>query len=324
MSDIKNSVWLPSPASNFHAEVDPLFYFILWASTVIFAIVVFAIILFCVKYRNESVRDKLEPQVSHDSKLEFFWTLIPTILIVIVFFWGARSFLKMRIWPVDATEINVKAKNYQFSFNYRFENKMFGVKDTLVVPIGEPIKLVMSAEKTSFLHGLFIPDFRVKSDVSPHRYSQMWFVENNQGVYDYYCTEYCGAGHSGMNGKVIVMSKNDYDDWFKGRIELYNQSLTYTGAQLGEYLYKELACNTCHSSIENEVIQGPSFAKLWGTRVEHVNAGPEIVDENYIEESIRYPALKIVKGYNNLMPKDYVDLSKTDIDALIEFIKTLK
>ena len=324
MNRIEHSTWLPSPASNFHAEVDPLFYFILWASTAIFAIVVFAIILFCIKYRNENVRDSIEPQISHNSKLEFFWTLIPTILIVIVFFWGARSFLKMRIWPVDSMEINVRAKNYQFSFNYPFENKMFSVKDTLVVPIGEPVKLIMSAEKTSFIHSLFIPDFRVKQDITPNRYSQMWFIAESEGIYDYYCTEYCGAGHSNMNGKVIVMNRYEYDLWFEKRIKLYNESLTFTGAQLGEYLYKEYACNTCHSTVKDEIIQGPSFKELWGSRVEHVNAEPAVIDEQYISESIRYPALKIVKGYNNLMPKDYVDLPSKEVDALIEFIKSLK
>ena len=324
MNEINHNIWLPKAASNMASEVDPLFYFILWASTAMFAIVVFAIIFFCIKYRSNNVRDKIEPQVSHNTKLELFWTIIPTILIIIVFFWGARSFLRMNIWPVDSKEINVRAKNWQFSFNYPFEDKTFSVKDTLVVPIDEPIKLIMTAERSSFIHSLFIPDFRIKQDIMANRYSQMWFVANTEGVYDYYCAEYCGVGHSAMNGKVIVMSKEDYHEWYIKRIEKQRESLTFTGAELGQYLYKEYACNTCHSIEKDKIIQGPSFNNLWGSKVQHTDRSSAIVNENYVTESIRMPSSKIVKGFSNLMPKDYVDLSSEDIDALIEFIKSLK
>ncbi len=324
MNELAANIWLPKSASNMAHEVDPLFYFILWASTAIFAIVVFAIIYFCIKYRSNSVRSNLKPQISHNAKLEIFWTVIPTILIVIVFFWGARSFLRMNIWPVDSTEIHVRAKNWQFAFNYPFEDKSFSIKDTLFVPIDEPIKLVMSADQYSFIHSLFIPDFRIKQDIMANRYSQMWFIANTEGVYDYYCAEYCGAGHSTMSGKVIVMNKEDYKDWHAKRIKKQKESLTLTGVALGEYLYKEYACNTCHSTEKDKVIQAPSFHSLWGTKVEHTDGTVATVDENYITESIRMPATKIVKGFTNLMPKDYVDLPSDHVDALIEFIKSKK
>ena len=92
MGELEQNIWLPPAASTAANEVDPLYYFILWASTAFFAIVLVAIIYFVKKYRKDGVREKLEPQVSHDSKLEFFWTAIPTILIIIVFFWGTRVF----------------------------------------------------------------------------------------------------------------------------------------------------------------------------------------------------------------------------------------
>ena len=324
MNEINSNIWLPREVSNMASEVDPLFYFILYTATVIFFGVVFAVIFFSIKYRNNNVRSVLEPQVSHNTKLEIFWTIIPTILIVIVFFWSARSFLRMNIFPIDSTEINVRAKNWQFSFNYPFEDKSFSIQDTLVIPIDEPIKLIMTAEQYSFVHSLFIPDFRVKQDIMANRYSQMWFIANTEGVYDYYCAEYCGEGHSNMNGKVIVMNEEDYRKWYKKRIEKQKQSLTLTGAELGEHLYREYACNTCHSTEKDKIMPGPSFKNLWESTIEHTDGSIEIADGTYISKSIRMPSSKIVKGFGDLMPKNYVDLPSDHIDALIEFIKSLK
>ena len=226
MNELEQNIWLPPAASTLAKEVDPLYYFILWASTAFFAIVLIAIIYFVKKYRNENVREKLEKQVSHNSKLEFFWTAIPTILIIIVFFWGARSFLRMQIWPVDAIPIKVYANAWHFDFKYPYGNTEFK-SDSLVVPAGNPVKLMMTAEESQPIHSLFIPDFRVKQDIMANRYSQLWFESEHVGTYDFYCTEYCGEKHSNMNGHVVVMppeaekytdknenNKYDYDEVF--------------------------------------------------------------------------------------------------------------
>ena len=374
---------MPGQHSDIAPAVDALYWFIFWCSVAIFSIVVIAIIYFVFKYRSESVRDKLEEQVSHNSKIEFFWTLIPTILIIIVFFWGAQDWDRIQSPRANFQEILVTASNWQFEFSYKYpnSNQMFSIQDSLVVPQGKNIQLTMSADKSSFIHSLYIPDFRLKSDVMPNRYSYLYFKSNDVGTYGYYCAEYCGVGHSGMNGHVVVLPpkkepftdavtangkydewddfvdsnengkydegesftdlKNDqydegedfvdsnnngvwdtgYDYWLDRQVAKNNANEKLIGAPRGEWLYEKEGCSGCHSNGKNNVAIGPSFKGLYGSLQPN---GEDIVNENYIEESIRYPSNEIRAGYKDEMPKDYVNLSRKDITGLIQYIKTLK
>ena len=242
---------MPGQHSDIAPAVDALYWFIFWCSLAIFGIVVFTIIYFVLKYRSESVRDKLEEQVSHNSKIEFFWTLIPTILIIIVFFWGAGDWKEITSKRANADTIQVTASNWQFVFSYTSDAKTFSVSDSLVIPKGKNIELAMTADKSSFIHSLYIPDFRLKQDVMPNRYSSLWFRSDNIGTYDYYCAEYCGIGHSGMNGHVIVMpakkepftdkviANKEYDQWDTFEDENNNgdwdDSERFTDSENGKY-----------------------------------------------------------------------------------------
>ena len=375
---------LPGQFSDIAADVDNLYNFILWSSFAFFGIVVFTILYFIYKYRSENVRTKIEKQVSHNVPLEFFWTLIPTILIIIVFFWGAESFIRMQAPRDNYEEILVTASNWQFAFSYNHPDGMFTVQDSLVIPEGKNIRLLMTANKSSFIHALYIPDFRVKRDLSPNRYSQMWFKSEHLGTYGFYCTRYCGVGHSVMGGEVVVMpaisdtfidsylnnyydlgeeftdSNNNgvwdegedftdelngkydtgeelvldhngngkfdpgYDYWLERKRIKSNENELLTGSKRGEWLYDKLACVTCHSNGDNNINIGPSFVGLYNTVQYHTDGTNAVADETYLEESIRYPGRKIIKGYSNQMPKDYRDLSKKDLIGLIEYIKSLK
>ena len=139
---------LPGQHSDVAAKIDDLYMFIFWCSLVIFSIVVFGIIYFVVKYRSESVRDTLEEQVAHNSKIEFFWTLIPTILIIIVFFWGAQDWDRIQSPRANFQEILVTASNWQFEFSYKYpnSNQMFSIQDSLVVPQGKNIQLILGRD----------------------------------------------------------------------------------------------------------------------------------------------------------------------------------
>jgi cytochrome c oxidase subunit 2 len=232
----------------------------------------------------------------------------------------------MQIYPNDAKEIMVEASQYQFKFQYRYKDRMFGVVDSLVVPQGKPIRLIMSGTKNAFIHSFYVPNFRIKQDVMPNRYSQVWFQSDDIGTYDYYCTEYCGSGHSSMNGYVVVMSQDDYDDWYDKQVEKAEASMNLTGAAKGEYLYKDLGCAGCHSIKKDVINIGPSFKGKWGwgETITHTDGSVSVVDENYITRSIRYPGEVIVSGFTNQMNPDYVSLPQEDINAIIEFIKSLK
>tara|TARA_Y100000996_G_scaffold279358_1_gene220297 strand:+ start:4698 stop:5654 length:957 start_codon:yes stop_codon:yes gene_type:complete len=306
------SLWMPDQVSTIAPEVDSLFYFILYWVYFFLAIVVVGAIYFGWKYKSNE-RGTTQP-LDHNNLLEITWTLFPLLLTMVVFFWGAKSYLKMNIVPYDAMEVNVKAQKWFFSFNYK---EGFNSSE-LVVPVNRPVKLIM--ESQDVLHGFYVPDFRVKMDIIPNRYMVTWFEATKVGEYDILCTEYCGTAHSQMLAKVKVLNQEDYDEWLE-KANVVDESIPLV--ELGEIIYNKNACNTCHS-IDGSNMIGPSFKGIWNTTMEHTDGSKVLVDENYIYESIIEPQKKIIKGYEGVMPSYKGILRDREILGVVEYIKSLK
>ncbi|MBD3223161.1 MAG: cytochrome c oxidase subunit II [Caldithrix sp.] len=312
--DKGESFFLPAPSSTVAGEVDALFNFILIASTVLFFIVVFGSIFFAIRYRRRNGKRQYTSEKAHNTKLEIIWTIIPTILVVIVFFWGFSTYLKMHVVPKDALQIKATGQKWFWQFEYKD-----GASSTneLVVPVGKPVEITLSS--TDVIHSFYVPNFRIKMDALPNRYTKTWFEATQEGTFDLFCAEYCGTGHSKMIGTVKVVSEREYDEW------LENNAISGEGlslVELGEKLYTSKACNTCHS-IDGTPNTGPTFQGIFG-RQEKLQDGTDITaDENYIRESILNPQAKIVSGYQPVMPTYQNILKDREVDALVEYLKTL-
>lgn len=307
------SFWLPEPASTLASEVDWLFYFIVYASTILFALVIGLMFFFGVKYRRRG-RDTLTTSKDHNTALEIIWTVIPTIVIMFLFYEGLKGYMILHTIPHDAKQIKVTAQKWSWTFDY--PEGAISVNN-LVVPVHQPIKLLMSS--TDVIHSFFVPSFRVKMDVLPNRYTLTWFEANRTGEFDLFCTEYCGKGHSEMIGKVTVLSDADYTEWLeKSNTEGEGMPLK----DYGQILYTKRACVTCHS-IDGSEITGPTFMGRFGTEILMSDGSKVIMDENYIRESILDPRAKLVDGYEPVMPTFQGALKDRQIDALIAFIKSL-
>jgi cytochrome c oxidase subunit 2 len=309
------SLYLPPANSTIAGEVDALFYFIFYTAIVLFLLVISATGFFIFKYRRRGEK-VLTSGLAHNTKLEIVWTVIPTILVMIVFIWGFRTYLKMSVAPRDSMEIKATGQKWFWTFDY--PNGANSTND-LYVPAGKPVRLLLSSQDV--IHSFFVPDFRVKMDVLPNRYTITWFEAINPGDYDIFCTEYCGKGHSEMLGKVKVLAEADYEQWLaKAAIDIPEGiSLEEAGAQL----YQSKACITCHS-IDGTPGVAPSFLDRFGKK-EKLSDGNEIlVDENYLRESILNPQAKVVLGFQPVMPTYQGVLKARQIDALIAYIKSLK
>lgn len=305
------NVWMPDAMSTVASEVDSLFYFVLWTSTIIFALVIVAKVYFAVRFRRKDPAEV--PQPIHESKLlETAWIVIPTILVLIVFTWGFKVFVKLNSAPPDAYQITVRGKQWFWEFQYPNGTV---VANEMHVPIGQPVKLLMSSEDV--LHSFFIPDFRVKHDVLPNRYTSLWFEATAPGEYQIYCTEYCGTSHSGMLGKVIVQTEEEFAAW------LNEQSQDLPPAELGANVFRQYNCGVCHS-VDGTRIVGPTMKGLWGSERQFEDGGTAVADENYIRESVLNPGAHIVATYPNAMPATFGSLSAKQLDGLIAFIQTLE
>jgi len=309
------SLHMPPANSTIASEVDALFYFIFYTAIVLFVLVMSLTTFFIIKYRRKGERE-LTSGVDHNLKLEILWTVIPTILVIIVFVWGFKTYLRMNISPKDAIEIKATAQKWFWTFDY--PNGANSMND-LVVPVGKPVKLLMSSQDV--IHSFFVPDFRVKMDVLPNRYTITWFEALNVGEYDIYCTEYCGKGHSEMLGKVKVISEDEYAVWLEEAAVDIPEGMSLEEA--GALLYTTKACATCHS-IDGTPGVAPSFFGKFGSMEKLADGSAVLVDENYIRESILNPQTKVVMGYQPVMPTYQGVITDRQIDALIAYMKSLK
>lgn len=310
--------WLPTSASTFAPGVD----FVLWLVTIISVIscilIGFLLVYFVIKYRRKSDNDQT-PAITHDSFLETLWTVIPTILCIVIFIYGYVFYDQYTTTPKNAVEINVTAKQWLWTFDYSNGKKTL---NQLYVPIDQPIRLVMQSDDV--LHSFFVPAFRVKQDLMGNRYTYINFTATKEGVFDIYCTEYCGTAHSNMLGKVHVLSKEKFASWEDGSAKkVQKASSNLPPAEVGKQLYSDKGCVACHS-IDGADGVGPTWKGLFGKNRIFADGTSILADENYIKESILYPGEKILEGYGPVMPSYKGLLEDSDITAIIEYIKSLK
>lgn len=305
--------WMtPDVASTIAAKVDAISYFILLVSVFFFFLIFIMTVIFIVKYKRKTDQDETSP-VDHNFKLEVIWTVIPIILVMIMFVWGFQVYLEMAVPPKDSMEIRVTGQKWFWTFDYANGASSPG---ELVVPIHTPVKVLISSKDV--IHSVYVPAFRIKMDALPNRYTVTWFEATKIGEYPLYCAEFCGTEHSGMRAKVRVVSTEDFQIWLD---QASSTGDGVTPEDYGKLLYKKYACSTCHS-LDGSKITGPSWKGIWGSS-KVTSAGTLNVDENYIRESILDPTAKIVSGYQPVMPSYQGILKDKDIDAIIAYIKTL-
>jgi cytochrome c oxidase subunit 2 len=321
MSNIKSEslmstggVWFPRAASKEALHADHLYSFILWGSVLLFVGIMVAVGWFIYKFKRTPQNQVASGQIVHNDRLEITWTILPLILCVIIFAWGYKGYLKMTVPPENATEIRVTGKQWLWQFTYPDGTTSVG---ELVVPVNVPIKFIMTSEDV--IHSFFIPNFRIKKDVIPNRYTRTWFEATSTGNFQIFCTEFCGNAHSDMLAIARVVTKEDYKKWLKDVNNVDDIPLD----KLGERVYTAKGCNACHS-LDGSPKTGPSWKGIYGKSHKMTNGQSVQVDDNYIRESILEPQAKIVAGYQPIMPAFKGVLKDREIEAIIEYIKKVK
>jgi cytochrome c oxidase subunit 2 len=264
---------------------------------------------FSLKYRRRPGKKPQEVPTSH--ALEITWSVIPFLLTLVMFGWGAGLYIHMNRAPDDAMPIDVIAKQWMWKMQHPNGKREI---NELHIPMGRPIKLTMASQDV--IHSFYIPAFRVKQDVVPGRYSSEWFTATKIGEYHIFCAEYCGDQHSGMIGKVVVMEPAKYQAWLAGT------PADQAPVAAGEKLFTQYACITCHGQ------RGPGLVGVYGSKRRVVQDGKEIdvpvADDDYLRESILNPSRKIVVGFQPLMPTYAGQLSEEQVLDLVAYIKSLK
>jgi len=303
--------FIPESASTMSWKVDAL-YFYLSGVTVFFTLLISIILIFFViRYRRRTPYEIPRP-IAGSHKLETLWTVIPFVIAMTMFAWGARVYFEQYSPPENAIEIYVVGKQWMWKIQHSTGQREI---NELHIPVGRKVKLIMTSEDV--IHDFFVPAFRMKADVVPGIYTSEWFEATKPGTYHLFCAEYCGMNHSGMIGSVIVMEPREFDNWLSGNAG--NQ----TPAAAGQQLYQSLGCVSCHGA-NGEGGRGPTLAGLFG-RQTLLSTGQTVrADEAYIRESIINPQAKLVAGFGPIMPTFQGQVSEDQLVQLLAFIKSLQ
>lgn len=323
---------LLAAASDTADRFGSLFTFINIVSVTAFLMVVAATVYFSVKYRRRSENQRTSP-VKHNFKLEFLWSAIPTVLMIVMFAWGFNDFAALSQTPADALPLRVIGKQWNWTVGYPGLDRECtaemsadgGAETEFVVPVNRPFTVKLSSEDV--LHSFWIPDFKVKKDALPNRYTGYTVTPTEVGDHRFYCAEYCGANHSRMAGTIHVVSQEDWKLWLDGKLEgVPNCKVDPTAPDYAPKLFVKYGCAGCHSVTEDRaIVIGPPLYGLVAKGSETMEDGSTVtVDDNYLRESIEYAEKSRVAGFaGKNMPVFRGRISEVELDALVNYIKGL-
>ena len=303
------SALFPAEASGIAPYVDALYFFLVLMTIVGTALVATLLLVFSIRYRRE--KNPVATQIEGSTLLEATWTIIPLAIFLVTFVWGALLYFRIYDPPTNAMNIYIVGKQWMWKAEHPGGQHEI---NALHVPTGKPIQLTMISQDV--FHSFSIPDFRIKREVIPGRYSTVWFEATQVGTYHLFCTQYCGTQHSGMVGEITVMTPADYKKWLEQSNS--GQSL----AQNGERLFASMGCNSCHNGTA--AARGPSLAGVYGSKLTLTDGRQILVDDAYLRNAILNPSEHVTAGFAPIMPTYQGQISEDGLIDLVEYIKNLQ
>jgi cytochrome c oxidase subunit 2 len=305
---LTNSALFPREASTIAPWMDELYLFLLGMTVTGLVLVGAILITFSLRYRR-SVHP-VATQIEGSTLLEATWTIIPLAIFLVTFVWGALLYFRIYNPPVNSMNIYIVGKQWMWKAEHPGGQHEI---NALHVPTGQPIQLTMISQDV--FHSFSIPEFRIKREVIPGRYSTVWFNATTPGEYHLFCTQYCGTNHSVMIGTITAMSPDDYKKWTEESTS--GMSL----AQNGERLFASMGCNACHNGTA--AARGPSLAGVYGSTLQLTNGSSVQVNEAYLRDAILNPSQHVTSGYAPIMPTYQGQISEDGLIDLVEYLKGL-
>jgi len=291
-------------------SVDKAFYVIFGISGIALLGITVAMVYLVWRYNRKRYPVPIS-QKDHNVWLEITWTVIPSILVMVMFWYGWEGYLSLRRIPDNAIPVQGHARMWSWLFTY--ENGK--TSDKLYVPVGQPVKVELTSEDV--LHSFYVPAFRVKRDCVPGMENYAWFVAEEPGSYDLFCAEYCGVAHADMITTVEAIPSSEFSAWLAEKPSM---------AAAGKSLLQKHGCLGCHS-LDGSALVGPTFQGIGGRQVTVVTNGESrtlTCDRDYLEKSILDPNADIVEGYPAAMPPYAGRIPDEDMTGILDYLLGLK
>ena len=335
---LRRLLLLPPQASTIAPAIDHL-HFVVIATTIAGASGLALMAGYWIVRYRRSEPDGVEPAREAPSRTPTWLegVIVGGLFTLFFVFWvvGFRQYVRARVAPPDTYDVYVSAKQWMWKFAYPDGGHSIA---QLYVPAGRPVKLIMSSRDV--IHSFYVPDFRLKQDVLPGRYTTLWFTVKEPGKHAIFCAEYCGTNHSTMRAEVIALDPADFGKWLAANAHADTETAepgdddpsvsTVLGpsrpmslVRLGQLVAAQQGCLRCHT-LDGTPHIGPTFAGLFGASVALTDGSRATVDEAYLTESMMDPMARIRAGYQAVMPSYLGRLRPAETAAVVALIKSLR
>jgi cytochrome c oxidase subunit 2 len=298
-----------APAASAHAaHVDVLIGAFSLLVLLLAGPVIILIFAFAIRFRRGKQVNRT-PRPDRNVALEVSWSVIPFVLILGFFVVGARMYFTLNEPPADTLAVSVVAKQWMWKFQHPEGQAEI---NRLHLPVGQPVRLTMTSQDV--IHSLYIPALRLKQDVLPGRYTELWFTADRPGTYHLFCAEFCGTDHAVMGGGFVAMKPGDYARW------LARQASGGALAVQGGALYARLGCGACHDA--GAAVRAPDLDGLHGSSVTLADGSRIAADDQYLRDAILDPNAQVTAGYRAIMPTYRGVISEAEAMKLVAYLRT--
>jgi cytochrome c oxidase subunit 2 len=246
-------------------DIDALFKFMSVFGNAIFVYVTGYLVYFSIVWRRRSTDppDAIGIQIHDNHNLELWWTIIPSILVIMIAIFSVRIWWNLQNQLGDV--LTMEAVGHQFKFEFRYPKLKASVYDDMHVPVDTPVTLEVTS--SDVIHSFWVPEVRIKADMVPGLIQTLRFTPSKVGTYRIICTEFCGTNHANMYATLHIDSQQDFERWLAATSKQQGQSagavvLSSGTAAAGQQLFGQ-KCSACHSTgpFEQKIV-GPGLGKI--------------------------------------------------------------
>ena len=312
---------MPLEASAQAVPIDWMWNLILIVMSFFFSLIVVPMAYSLVVFRRRRGETGDGAHFEGNTTLELLWSSIPLVIVVAFSVIGARNLSQTLSRDPNAMVIKVTGIQWSWRFEYPAdpESGVAVVSSELHLPVGKQVLLRMTS--SDVIHSFWVPEFRVKQDLVPGRFTELVITPTREGNYKVRCAELCGTSHAYMEKPVIITSKDEYNTWLAQELEIAKTAASNPEG-MGQLLVSQNGCGACHSITGTAGI-GPTWLGLFGSQVTLSDGSTVLADEAFIAESIQSPQAKIVKGFETQKMVQY-SFTPDELAAIVAYIKTLK
>jgi cytochrome c oxidase subunit II len=308
--------WMPNAASKEAGRIWFTYWFATWICLAIFSVVVGVLVYSLLKFRVKEGDLSDGPPVHGHTTLEIFWTAVPFVLVTAIAIVSAIVLAQNSRAGSNPLVVKVTAQQFAWQFTYP-NGKTFGV---LRLPKDKHVKLRITS--LDVIHSFWVPQFGQKQDAVPGETNSLVITPTKVGSYPLICTELCGLGHSLMRSQAIVLSKDDYESWYKsaGTAAPPASGGGGGGASAGETIFKTTGtCGACHTFTP-----AGTSGKV-GPNLDHLKEAAQTAGrplEAYVRQSVEDPDAYITPGYAKgvMSGSCCKQLSSSQIDQVVQYL----